>query len=352
MGLHFDLSPDQRMLATSLRRLLGNCRAPDFKETAASLAGHGMFGVMVAEMHGGLGLGLTDALALSFETGRAGLAFPATETTLALPLLARVRPDALQEAMAGRQIVTLASTAKTKVTRERGRMRLCGEAIAPFARQANWLALMVGENAATVIDLTGRGVSIEALPEFDPAGPLFRVCFDYLAEAKTVLPDDLATKAAILACGEMAGAAEYCFECSIRHLNERTQFGKPLGANQVLRHAAADDWLRVQGMQAAAEYAAAAHDDSPAYASHDAMVAKAYCSQVARKVAESAIHLHGGMGFTWDAGLHLPLRRILRLAASYGTATEHLDSLAGRLFAARTHDEEDRTCHSNNIASM
>jgi alkylation response protein AidB-like acyl-CoA dehydrogenase len=339
MALHFDFSADQRMLADSLRRWLGDTVALPLEETALALAGQGVFGVMLPEDAGGLGLGLTDALALAIEVGRAGLGYPAVETMLALPLLARLQPDKTPDALAGRQIVTLATSGATKTSRERGRLRLSGEVVAPFARRARWLALSVGDNTATVIDLAGRSIRIEALPDFDPAAPLGRVSFDLTVGADSIVTDDLATKAAILACGEMTGAAELCLERSVQHLRERVQFGKPLGANQVLRHAVADDWLRVQGMQAACEYAAAAHDAGLGNAGYAASIAKVHCSQAARKVAESAIHIHGGMGFTWDAGLHLPLRRILRLAASYGTAAEHLDSLADDLFAAKA----DRT---------
>jgi alkylation response protein AidB-like acyl-CoA dehydrogenase len=351
MALHFDLSSDQRMLAESLRRLLGGGAENTVPEIAAALSRHGMFGVMLAEDCGGLGLGLTEALALSFEIGRAGLAFPAAETMLALPLLARLRPDALSDALAGRQIVTLAVSGQAKVVRERGRTRLSGEVVAPFATLARFVAVAAGEGRATVIDLSERGVSVEASAPFDPAGPLGRVRFDVLPGGEAVVADRLPEKAAILACGEMTGAAEFCLERSVQHLRERMQFGKPLGANQVLRHTAADDWLRVQGMQAACEYAAAACDAEPDSAAHAASVAKVYCSQAARKVVENAIHIHGGMGFTWDAGLHLPLRRVLRLAASHGTAREHLDSLAGDLFAAKAW-KDDLTCSSNNIASM
>jgi alkylation response protein AidB-like acyl-CoA dehydrogenase len=342
MALHFDFSADQRMLSESLRRVLADKAGSGLAETAASLARHGMFGVMLDEDRGGLGLGLTEALALAIESGRAGLVYPAAETMLALPLLARLRPDAVSDALAGRQIVTLAMSGRAKVVRDRARLRVSGDVVAPFAMAARFVAVAVGEGKATVVELSDSGVA---------GGPLGRVRFDILADSDSAVTDPLALNAAILACGEMTGAAEACLERTVRHLRERVQFGRPLGANQVLRHAVADDWLRVQGMQAACEYAAAAHDVESGLAAHAASVAKIYCSKAAREVAESAIHIHGGMGFTWDAGLHLPLRRILRLAAAHGTATAHLDALATELFSHK-FQKDDRTCNSNNIASM
>ena len=75
-----------------------------------------------------------------------------------------------------------------------------------------------------------------------------------------IVVHELALMLTVLAAGELTGAAEYCLDASIRYLKERVQFGKPIGANQSLRHLVADDWVRAQGMRAACEYAAAAFD--------------------------------------------------------------------------------------------
>jgi alkylation response protein AidB-like acyl-CoA dehydrogenase len=39
-----------------------------------------------------------------------------------------------------------------------------------------------------------------------------------------------------------------------------------------------------------------------------------------RRVCEDAIQVHGGIGFTWEAGIHLHYRRVLQLQASLGGA--------------------------------
>jgi len=40
----------------------------------------------------------------------------------------------------------------------------------------------------------------------------------------------------------------------------------------------------------------------------------------ARDVCEHAIHLHGGMGYSWELGLHLYYRRVLQIQATFGGA--------------------------------
>jgi acyl-CoA dehydrogenase len=63
--------------------------------------------------------------------------------------------------------------------------------------------------------------------------------------------------------------------------------------------------------------------------------------QAARAVCEGAIQIHGGLGFTWEQGLHLGYRRVLQIQAAFGgpSATAHA---SGRAYldaiAARTSD--------------
>jgi alkylation response protein AidB-like acyl-CoA dehydrogenase len=59
-----------------------------------------------------------------------------------------------------------------------------------------------------------------------------------------------------------------------------------------------------------------------------ASIAKATCSQVFTSVANSAIQIHGGIGFTWEHPAHLYLKRAVTDAALLGSADEHLDRIA------------------------
>lgn len=79
-----------------------------------------------------------------------------------------------------------------------------------------------------------------------------------------------------------------------------------------------------RNMSLAVLYAAHAIDIAAEDADMAVAVAKSYCAQAARQIAGHAIQLHGGIGYTWEFGLHLYLRRVMRCAASCGTtqATE------------------------------
>jgi alkylation response protein AidB-like acyl-CoA dehydrogenase len=359
MGLHFDFTSEQRMLADSVRGLLSRVSVAEesadeaaFSDTGKRLAEHGVLGVMTPENAGGLGLGLTDALVVSLETGRAQANFPAIETIAAARMLAAVRPEDAARVLGGEEIATCAASADAELVPALGGLRLRGHAFVPFAGQARWLVLPVrradsNESGAwvTVVDLAAPGVSIGDDSSFDLTYPMSRVAFEAAIEPAHVMSDNLTPMLSVLACGELTGAAEHCFDLSLRHLKERVQFGKPIGANQSLRHRAADDWIAVQGMQAASEYAAACFDaeqgepDALADVERAAHIAKAHCSAAARKVAEHAVQIHGGIGFTWDFRLHVPLRRILRLASAHGDSAHHLDALADTLLNGNGRSE-------------
>lgn len=355
MSLHFDFSSEQQMLATSVRGVLA--RAPKWsgngavnaEDFGAQLAEHGVLGVMAPEASGGVGLGLTEALAIALETGRAQTPFPVIESIAAAELLWRLNSDDAKSVLSGKILATCATGGEAEVSAAAGsRRKLKASLIVPFADRTRWLALPVrriDSNEpgpwAAVIDLAGAGVSIAPAAALDLTYPLFRVEVERDIEADDIAAHDLQAVLTTLAAGELAGAAEYCLEATVNYLKERSQFGKLIGTNQALRHTAADDWVAVQGMRAASEYAAAAFDASHTSLNGAAMpieefrqaahVAKAFCSEAARKVAEHAIQLHGGIGFTWEFGLHVPMRRILRLASMLGTAADHYDALAANL---------------------
>jgi alkylation response protein AidB-like acyl-CoA dehydrogenase len=47
-------------------------------------------------------------------------------------------------------------------------------------------------------------------------------------------------------------------------------------------------------------------------------------------VGELSLQVHGGMGFTWESPVHRYIRRIRRLASSFGDARWHREQLMAR----------------------
>ncbi len=139
----------------------------------------------------------------------------------------------------------------------------------------------------------------------------------------------------VLAAAELEGAAHTCLDLALEHMKTRRQFGQEIGKFQALKHIAASDALSIESMSLANAYAAWAVDAGADDAAEAVAIAKSYASEAARTVAQNAVQCHGGIGFTWEYGLHFFLRRILRLAASLGTAHDHRENLFEMLTAAR-----------------
>lgn len=116
---------------------------------------------------------------------------------------------------------------------------------------------------------------------------------------------------------------------TVEYTRTRQQFGKPLSLNQVLRHRMADmsvasDEARSITIGAIQQLAQAdAADDGLGHALA-ACAARAKVAAAARKVAEEAIQLHGGMGVTEELNMGRYLRRLLALDALYGGAEKAL----------------------------
>ena len=56
-----------------------------------------------------------------------------------------------------------------------------------------------------------------------------------------------------------------------------------------------------------------------------------YASDASRKVSNAGIHLHGGIGMTWEHDLHLYMKRAKASEVAFGDATWHRERVA-RLF--------------------
>jgi alkylation response protein AidB-like acyl-CoA dehydrogenase len=134
--------------------------------------------------------------------------------------------------------------------------------------------------------------------------------------------------AAVLA-SEQLGAAERCLEITVAYLKERRQFGRQIGSFQALKHRVADLWVGVTQARAAARYAAACLAAGAADTPVAIALAKAACSDIAVRVAQESVQLHGGIGFTWEHPAHLYLKRAKSSSIGLGTADWHRASLAG-----------------------
>ncbi|MEI6435254.1 MAG: acyl-CoA dehydrogenase family protein [Bacteroidota bacterium] len=103
-----------------------------------------------------------------------------------------------------------------------------------------------------------------------------------------------------LAIGAMGlGLAQGAFEMAMTYAKSRKQFGKPIAQFQVNAFKLADMATKIELARNLLYKGAWLKSNDQPYAKEAAM-AKLYCSEIAREVADEAVQLHGGYGLMKD----------------------------------------------------
>jgi len=99
-----------------------------------------------------------------------------------------------------------------------------------------------------------------------------------------------------LSIGAMGlGLAQGAYEMALKYANERQQFGRPISKFQIVAFKLADMALKIELARNLLYKACWLKDNKKAFAKEAAM-AKLYCSEIAKEVADEAVQIHGGYG--------------------------------------------------------
>jgi len=134
--------------------------------------------------------------------------------------------------------------------------------------------------------------------------------------------------ATALACAEAVGAMQAVLETTRAYLQQRRQFGRPLAANQVLRHRLVDLYADIEQSRAIAGAAVARLGDAPAARRRAVSLAKAFVGPAARRCGEEGIQLHGAIGMTDEVVIGHLAKRLVGFANLLGDEAWHLERLA------------------------
>jgi short-chain 2-methylacyl-CoA dehydrogenase len=152
-----------------------------------------------------------------------------------------------------------------------------GFTVAPPYRKMGW-------HASDTHGLTFAGCRVPAANLLGEPGRGF-------ANFLSILDDGRVAIAALA-----VGVIEACLEASVDYANQRTAFGRPIGANQAVAFKCAD--LAVMAAAARAlTYEAAARRDAGATFKRQAAVAKLYATEAAVTATREATQIFGGYGF-------------------------------------------------------
>ncbi len=306
----------------------------------------GWAALIIPDDYDGVGLGYVELVGLMEEMGRALLCSPFFSTVcLGANALLIAGSDAQKQRWLpgiaeGTTTATVALTdevATTVAHTDAGYVLSGTKSFVVDGHSADLVIVSDGIDLY-VVPADAPGMTRELLPTMDQTRRLARIRLDSVTVAEDHKLTAGAAKHALIidrACialaAEQVGGAERCLELSVEYAKTRTQFGKPIGSFQAIKHKCADMLTLVESARSAsywAGWAAAVDDDELAFAGP---LAKATCSDAYFRCAAEAIQIHGGVGFTWECDVHLYFKRAKSSEILLGAPAHHREQLAKRM---------------------
>ena len=341
-----------------LRSVASDLLAKDAAVDWPLLAEAGWTGLEAPENVGGAGAGFGEVAVVLQEMGRAATRSAYIGgTVLSVGTLIALQPSATRDALlsdvatgAVRTAVALSrdgqdvdASAPFCIEPSSAGLRITGRSeFVPDADGADRLLLLANAADAPVVVVAtaqASGLSVTPQPTVDETRRLSVVVADgAMVDESSVWRFDgdpgtrvrrLLDRAAVAVACDSVGLAEAMLSATVSYAAVRHQFGRPIGSFQAVKHACADMLVRVcvarQLVNAAVATLADARDASAA-----ASMAKSYACAAAVDVAGKAMQLHGGIGYTWESGIHVYLKRALLNRSLFGSPAEHRRHLAKR----------------------
>jgi len=292
--MDFRFTDDQLLLAEGVRDYLAGTHGPEVLRRLDAdgnrdpaiwqgLVEMGLPGLLVPEAHGGMGMQLIDALPIAIECGRACLAEPLVDTAFVeVPWLLRNGETArLAEIAAGTRKAALEHVVNP------------------------WVADGDGTPLQSVDPLRNLGYA----PNRSSADP-------YLLDL-----------AALMSAAQLVGLAEAMLAQAVEYAKLRTQFGQPIGAFQAVKHQLANCSVAIEFARPVLLRATMALQAGDPAASCHVSHAKVAATDAAILTGETAIQVHGAMGYTYEVDLHFWMKRSWALAGAWGSRGFHLQRL-------------------------
>ena len=321
---------DQKMLRDTVREMLQRECAPDVVRAAwegdcggvdevwKTLADTGVIGMMASEEAGGMAMTELDLLLPLEESGYAALPGPLVDTVaVGIPLLEAAGTPAQCERWLARAV---SGEAKIVVAFE-------DQSIVPHAGAAD---LLIAERGGVGFCVPMDEVALANEVSVDRTRQLRRVQFETSAAYRMRDDVDLSAllavakeRAALATAAELVGLSRRMLDMTVQYAKDREQFGKPIGAQQAVKHRLANalieqELARPLVYRAGWTMATGAEDLEVSVS-----LAKIYAGEAAKFVAKQSLQVHGAIGYTIECDLHMWMKRAWALAAAHGDAARH-----------------------------
>ncbi len=169
-----------------------------------------------------------------------------------------------------------------------------GRGVAPFGGQDGVQILVDIDAGGTLIGAT------EAEPDLYAPSLRLTECREVSSPSPAMAWELMTVWAA-----EASGCAARMLSDAVAYAKERQQFGQPIGRFQAIKHQLANAHMLTELAETAVILASQEAERAPA--------ATRFAFDASLKVIETAVQVHGGLGFTWEMGLHMYLRHVSAL---------------------------------------
>ena len=129
------------------------------------------------------------------------------------------------------------------------------------------------------------------------------------------------------------GLAQGAYEAARSYAFQRKQFGQPIGTFQAIRAKLVDAAMRIEAARLLT-FRAAAMKDQGQRTTLEAAMAKLYSSEIAVRVSEDGVQIHGGYGFVKDYPAEKYFRDVKLTTIGEGTSEIQRLVIARQLLAA------------------
>jgi alkylation response protein AidB-like acyl-CoA dehydrogenase len=142
---------------------------------------------------------------------------------------------------------------------------------------------------------------------------------------------------ALATAAQLLGAGQSMLDMSVEYAKQRTQFGRPIGSYQAIKHKLADVHIALELARPLLFGAALSLAEGSAASARDVSAAKAAAADAALISARTSLQTHGAIGYTAEHDLSQLLLRVQALRSAWGDPASHrrrvLDELCTRMEA-------------------
>ncbi len=333
--MKFSFKDEQLLFAEATREMLKKDCSPEAinefveSDSAAmpelwnSFASMGVLGIAASEALGGLEMLDQDFVLIMEELGRAACPEPVMEhAVLSIPLLEECNNKSkyssiLKSAINGEHRLSVALESQYVVG----------------ADSADYLLLF----RDSLLHLVAKeSIVLQRQASVDSSRRLFSVKWD--TNSGTVIEGDsdkvrslietTKLRAEVSTAAQCIGVAQQLLDMTVQYVQERKQFGKPVGVNQAIKHHLADTGKAIEFARPMVYRAAWSLNKGDTEAELAAHMAKLLASKAVDLACKTSLQCHGAIAYTLEYDLQIWLKRGLTLSSSWGDIYRQREKIA------------------------